>query len=250
MKWIVPALESGCSWRIICTTSEIKVMLVKNGLRTVIKIQGFTFCPALIIYGIPMEKKNRAHASPNVYRCDNHWDPPTDHSLSFHITLIHTYCDTHGFWVCHHPSPPLHSPGQYPQPGWSSLNSPVFTHRKRQSGGYNNVPHLWYLLWFNWVRSLAHWPWGLLPVAASLWVSGSRHVPSPSPSPWKTLCRRWSRRWRETAGRVETERWRERTGKTNLKILTRQIWQCCERMQKVEKEVGTARRKNLLKGET
>lgn len=121
------------------------------------------------------------------------------HRIILSLTHIHTNCDTHGFWACRHPSPPLHSPGQYPQPGWSSLNSPVFTRRKRGSRGYNNVPHPWYFWWFNAGCSSAPWPWGLLPVAASLGVSGSRHAPSPSLSPWKTLCRRWSRRWRETA---------------------------------------------------
>lgn len=73
MKQIVPAPSSTCSWRIICITSQIKVMLVGNGLRTVTKIQGFTFNPALISYGIPMEKENHARAhTQNVYRRDNH----------------------------------------------------------------------------------------------------------------------------------------------------------------------------------
>lgn len=99
--------------------------------------------PALITYRIPMEKKKPCtRTSQNVYGCDNQLDPPTDQSLSFRLTHIHTKRDTHGFWVCRHPGPPLHSPGQYPQPGWSSLNSPVFTHKTRQGGGYNNVPHL------------------------------------------------------------------------------------------------------------
>lgn len=114
MKQIVPAPYSTYSWRIICT-SQIKVMLAENGLRTVTKIQGFVFNPALIIYGIPMEKKNHARTHPKMLTAVTiikilHW-------IILSLTHIHTNCDTHGFWACRHPSPPLHSLGQYPQPG-------------------------------------------------------------------------------------------------------------------------------------
>lgn len=62
------------------------------------------------------------------------------------LTHIRTPCDTHGFWVCHHPSPPLHSLGQYPPLGWSSLNSPGFSHRKRQSR-VTIISHIYDIYW-------------------------------------------------------------------------------------------------------
>lgn len=132
--------------------------------------------------------------------------------LSFYLIHIQTKRDTHGFWVCHHPSPPLHSPGQYPQPGWSSLNSPVIT-IQRERAGVTIILQIFHSYCIETrFSSSAGPPWGLLLAAAFLWVSGSHHVPSPSPSPWKTL---W-RRWRKTRGDRTMERKNRENRSENL----------------------------------
>lgn len=185
-----------------------------------------------------MEKKNHACTHPKMLTAVAIIKIP--HRIILSLTHIHRNCDTHGFWACRHPSPPLHSPGQYPQPGWSSLNSPVFTHRKRRSGGYNNVPHPWYFWWFNAGCSSALWPWGLLPVAASLGVSGSRHVPLPSLFPWKTLCRQRGR-----AERKNRENKSENLDKANH--VTIAVRECRRLKKRLEQHGGRTCRREKRK---
>lgn len=80
-------------------------------------------------------------------------------------THTHTHCDTHGFWVCHHQCPPLHSLGQCLQPEWSSLNSPIFTFKHTDKENTNWLAGLKATKWFS--RSL--WP-SLLKVLYFLYL--------------------------------------------------------------------------------
>lgn len=206
-------------------------MPVGRGLRKVTEPRGFSYYLALIVDGIQMEK-NRARARPNVvpnvYRRDHrdHRDPRTEKrffwsqrgksaALSFYLTHIQTTWDTHGFWVCHRPSPPLHSPGQYPQPGWSSLNSPVFTHAKRERRRYHNAPKT--LVFVVLKPDEAVRPDNLEVLFELLLFSEFLEVAT-------------GLRLLPLLGKLSAGDGRgERTGRANLKILAGQIrWQYCE----------------------
>lgn len=135
--------------------------------------------------------------------------------LSFYLTHIQTTWDTHGFWVCRRPSPPLHSPGQYPQPGWSSLNSPVFTHAKRECRRYHNAPKPLVFVVLKPDEALR--PANLEVLFELLLFSEFLEVAT-------------GLRLLPLLGKLSAGDGRgERNGRANLKILARQIrWQYCE----------------------